>query len=99
MISIFEPFESKFIRPQLSDIINKDSTDNIILSTNSQDDQSVFLDEDHDPITTNIDNINGKTNSSFTENHDHECLKVNSIIDDNISTYQVQRRKSVSSRF
>ncbi|CAF2262118.1 unnamed protein product [Rotaria magnacalcarata] len=45
MMSIFDPFLSKFIRSQLPDIINKDSTDNIILSASSQDGQSVFLDE------------------------------------------------------
>lgn len=57
-----------------------------------------FLIED-DPTTANTDNTNGKTNSFFTENYDHEHSTINTTLDDDISTRQVQRRKSVSSRF
>ncbi|CAF1144497.1 unnamed protein product [Adineta steineri] len=94
-------FESKFTRPQLPDIINEDLSDKMIRSASSQDDESVFLDEDDDPTTATItDSTNGKTYSFFKENYDHENLTANTTIDDDeISTRQVQRRKSVSSRF
>ncbi len=55
---------------------------------------------DDDPTTTNTDNTSGKINSFFTENYDHENLTTDTAIDEEeISTRQVQRRKSVSSRF
>jgi hypothetical protein len=54
---------------------------------------------DDDPTTTNTDCTNGKTNSFFIENYEHENLTINTTIDDEISTREIQRRKSVSSRF
>ncbi|CAF1232697.1 unnamed protein product [Rotaria sordida] len=93
------PFESKFTRSQLPDIINEDSSDKMIRSASSQDDESVFLDEDDDSTTANTESSNGKTNSFFTENYDHEHSIINTTLDEEISTRQVQRRKSVSSRF
>ncbi|CAF4255267.1 unnamed protein product, partial [Rotaria magnacalcarata] len=39
------PFEPKLIRPQLPDIIGEDSSDKMIRSGSSQDDESVFLDD------------------------------------------------------
>jgi hypothetical protein len=56
---------------------------------------------DDDPTTANTDSASGKINSFFIENYDHENLTTNTTIDDDdeISTRQVQRRKSVSSRF
>lgn len=58
---------------------------------------NLFLDED--PAINNPDASNGKINSFFTENYDLEHTTVNTTIDDENSTRQVQRRKSVSSRF
>jgi hypothetical protein len=59
---------------------------------------SVLIDDD--PTTANTDSTSGKTNSFFTENYDHENLTTDTTIDDDeISTRQLQRRKSVSSRF
>ncbi len=57
-----------------------------------------FIDEE--PTAGNTDSASGKINSFFTENYDHENLTTNTAIDEEeISTRQVQRRKSVSSRF
>ncbi|CAF2141219.1 unnamed protein product [Rotaria magnacalcarata] len=93
------PFEPKLIRPQLPDIIGEDSSEKMIRSGSSQDDESVFLDDDDDPTTANTDTTNGKINSFFIENYDHEHSTINATVDDESSTRQVQRRKSVSSRF
>ena len=41
----------------------------------------------------------GKTDSFFAENYDHEHLTENLTIEDELSTRPIQRRKSVSSRF
>jgi hypothetical protein len=89
------PFESKFTRPPLPDIINEDLPDKMIRSVSSQEDESVFLDEDDDPTTTNKDTPNGKTNSFFIENYDHTTIEE----EEEISIREIQRRKSVSSRF
>ncbi|CAF3449624.1 unnamed protein product [Rotaria sp. Silwood1] len=94
-------FESKFIRKQLADVVNEGSCNKIIHSTTSQDDASPFLDEDDDPTFSAPTNItNGKRNSFFTENYDHENVITNAIINnENISSDEIKQRKSVSARF
>jgi hypothetical protein len=84
----------------------------MIRSVSSQEDESVFLDEglfekldlikilyryfeiDDDPTTINKDTPSGKTNSFFIENYDHTTIE-----EEEISIREIQRRKSVSSRF
>ncbi|CAF5107538.1 unnamed protein product, partial [Rotaria socialis] len=51
-------------------IFSFSSSDKMIRSGSSQDDESVFLDEDDDPATANTDTTNGKINSFFIENYD-----------------------------
>ncbi|CAF4075090.1 unnamed protein product [Rotaria sp. Silwood2] len=114
-------FESKFVRTQLSDIVNEDSCNKMVHSTSSQDDTSTCLDEglliffllnpkqnfyslyfiDDDPTFSTITNsTNGKMNSFFTENYDHENVTTNTIINnENISSHEIKQRKSVSARF
>ncbi|CAF0943275.1 unnamed protein product [Rotaria sordida] len=94
-------FESKFIRTQLFDIFNEDSCNKMVRSISSQDDASAFLDEDDDPtFSTTINSTNGKMNSFFTENYDHENVATNTIINnEDISSNEIKQRKSVSARF
>jgi hypothetical protein len=48
----------------------------------------------------NNDSTNEKINSFFTENYDHENVKINTNIDNEVlSSNEIQRRKSVSARF
>ncbi|CAF1595930.1 unnamed protein product, partial [Adineta ricciae] len=93
------PFEPKYTHPPLPDIVNEDLSDKMIRSASSQDDESVFLDEEDDSTSANADATARKTNSFFAENYDLENLTESVTIDDELSARQVQRRKSVSSRF
>lgn len=54
---------------------------------------------EEDSSTTNTDSGAGKANSFFAENYDHENLTTDITLDDELGVRQVQRRKSVSSRF
>jgi hypothetical protein len=54
---------------------------------------------DDDSTTNNTDSTSGKTNSFFIENYDHENLTTIPTHEDEITTCEIQRRKSVSSRF
>ena len=86
----------------------------MIRSSSSQDDESVFLDEGlfyssetifspfsspPDDETKDNNTSDGKINSFFTENYEHDNSTASTTIDDETSTRELQRRKSVSSRF
>lgn len=51
-------------------------------------------------ITNNTENTNGKMNSFFAENYDHENVAINSTVNnENLPSNEIKRRKSVSARF
>ena len=58
---------------------------------------SIPSDEESTVNTMNC--TEGKTDSFFAENYDHEHLTENLTIEDDPSARPIQRRKSVSSRF
>ncbi|UJR30309.1 hypothetical protein I4U23_017846 [Adineta vaga] len=95
------PFESKLMRAKLLDITTEQSPSKAFHSVSSQDDESVFLDDDGDrTYSTTTDNTSSKMNSFFAENYDHENVTNSTLVHDGlVSSNEIKRRKSVSSRF
>ncbi|CAF1482975.1 unnamed protein product [Adineta ricciae] len=94
-------FESKLMRAKLSDITSEQSPNKVFHSISSQDEESVFLDDDADrTFSTTTDNTSSKMNSFFTENYDHENVTGDTLVNEGlVSSCALKRRKSVSSRF
>ncbi|CAF4347434.1 unnamed protein product, partial [Adineta steineri] len=97
--------ESKLFRTQLSDIVKDETSSKIFRSISLQDDESVFLDEDVEPVFSPIptktpNDTPNKMTSFFVENYDHENTTNNTIVNNGINlSNEIKRRKSLSSRF